>query len=113
MSRDSAAALEFVEGQFAEHPELKENAYLLRLRGNALIGMAKKCIDTGRNRRLPAQTRGRAWKESRQFLDRAESDLRRAASQTGDSGLQQQIATNLEFVGELRQRATPPNRRGQ
>jgi hypothetical protein len=58
---DDSAAIKFLNSQIDQHPDLKDNPWLLRIRGNALIGQAKHCSQTGKKRNLPAQTRRRAW----------------------------------------------------
>jgi ATP-dependent DNA helicase RecG len=108
---DDSAALRFLDRQFDEHPDLKDNPWLLRIRGNALIGQAKHCSQTGKRRDLPSQTRGRAWEDCRRFLRSAERDLRRAISLTTDSVLIDGIEKNLDFVDQLKRIATPPERR--
>ena len=103
---DDSAALQFLDRQFEEHGELKDNPWILRIRGNALIGQAKHCSQTGKKRDLPTQTKRRAWEDCRRFLTLAEQDLRRAVSLTADSALIENIRTNLDFVEQLRKIAT-------
>jgi hypothetical protein len=107
---DDSAALQFLDRQFDEHPDLKDNPWLLRIRGNALIGQAKHCSQTGKRRDLPPKTKGRAWEDCRRFLRSAERDLRRAISLTTDSVLIDGIEKNLDFVEQLKRIATPPER---
>ncbi len=113
LSRSGAEseALDFLDRQFHLHPELRENPWLLRIRGNTLIGLAKLCIQTGKNRELPGQTRKRAWESSRRYLASAETDFRRAISLSPDHNLTAGLQTGLEFVGQLKKRATPPANR--
>jgi hypothetical protein len=108
---DDSAALKFLDTQFDEHPDVKDNPWLLRIRGNALIGLAKQCSQTGKKKDLPSHTRGRAWEDCRRFLRSAEQDLRRAASLTTDLALIEGIQTDLDFVEHLKKIATPPERR--
>ncbi len=108
---DDSAAIKFLNSQFDQHPDLKDNPWILRIRGNALIGQAKHCSQTGKNRNLPAPTRRRAWEDCRRFLKSAEQDLRRAISLTTDPALIEGIQKNLDFVEQLKVIATPPERR--
>lgn len=110
---DDSASLKFLNAQFSEHPDLKDNPWLLRIRGNTLIGLAKQCSQTGKRRELPAQTKRRAWEDCRRFLNSAEQDLRRAASLTTDAALVEGVRTNLDFVEHLKKIATPPERRNR
>ncbi len=108
---DDKAALTFLNAQFDEHPDVKDDPWILRIRGNALIGLAKQCSLTGKTRGLPPQTKRRAWEDCRRFLKSAEQDLRRAPSLTTDAALIEGIQTNLDFVNHLKEIATQPERR--
>jgi hypothetical protein len=110
-SGDDTAALHFLDVQMNEHPDLKENPWILRIRGNALIGLAKQCSQTGKNRSLSPQTKARAWGDCRSFIKRAEHDLRHAISLTSDAVLIDGIQKNLDFVEQLKEIATPPRQR--
>jgi hypothetical protein len=108
---EDTAALHFIDSQIVEHPDLRENPWILRLRGNALIGLAKKCSQTGKNRALPYQTKSRAWNDCRRYIEQAEQDLRHAMSLTGDALLVEQIEGHLAFIKELKRIAAPPSQR--
>jgi ATP-dependent DNA helicase RecG len=110
---DDSAAIEFLNSQFDQHPDLKDNPWLLRIRGNAYIGQAKHCSQTGKKRDLPAKTKSRAWEDCRRFLKSAEQDLRRVLSLTTDSALIDGTQKNMAFVDQLKLIATPPDRRRQ
>ncbi len=113
MSGDESAALGFIDQQFQEHPNLAENPWILQIRGNALIGLAKQCTQTGKNRSLSSATRARAWEDCRRFLQKAERDLRHAVSLTSEPSLVDKIQKSLLFLEDLNRIATPPNRRGK
>ena len=108
---DEKGALTFLNAQFDLHPELKDNPWILRIRGNTRIGLAKQCSQTGRKRDLPPQTKRRALEDCRRFLKLAEQDLRHATSLTADAALLEGIHSTLDFVKHLREIATPPERR--
>ena len=108
---DDRGAVDFLDAQFREHSDLRANPGLLRIRGNSLIGLAKQCTQTARQRNLPARTKQRAWEDCRGFLNQAEHDLRRAMSLSSDSLLAEGIQRNLDFVEELKRVATPPELR--
>jgi ATP-dependent DNA helicase RecG len=112
-SGDDSAAVHFLDIQLGEHPDMKENPWILRIRGNALIGLAKQCSQTARNRSLSAQTRGRAWEDCRRYIQRAEQDLHRATSLTTDTGLIEGLKINIAFLEKLKKIATPPRARHQ
>jgi ATP-dependent DNA helicase RecG len=113
MTGDDSSAIAFLNTQLAEHPDLKDNPSLLRIRGNAYIGQAKHCSQTGKTKSLPVQTKRRAWEDCRRFLKAAEQDLRRAISLTTDPALMEAIQKNLDFVDQLKRIATAPSRRNR
>ena len=108
---DDSDVLKFLETQMREHPDLRNNASILRIQGNAFIGQAKHCTQTGKRRDLPAQTKRRAWEDCIRFLASAEQDLRRAISLTTDPAMIEGIQKDLDFVEHLRKIAAPPERR--
>ena len=110
-SGDDSSVLKFLKTQMEEHADLKNNASILRIRGNAFIGQAKHCTQTGKRKDLPAQTKRRAWEDCRRFLGSAEQDLRRALSLTTDPAMIEGIQKDLDFVDHLRTIAAPPERR--
>jgi predicted HTH transcriptional regulator/cold shock CspA family protein len=113
---DESGAVQFVNAQMIEHPDLRENPWILRIRGNALIGLAKHCSETAKNKSLPAQTTERAWEDCRRFIKLAEQDLRHAISLSPNSVLLEQIENHLDFVEKLKVITKPsktrPRRRG-
>jgi hypothetical protein len=108
---DDSEAIRFLNAQMEEHPEFRDSASLLRIRGNAYIEQAKTCSQTGKRRGLPTQTRRRAWEDCRRFLKSGEQDLRRAVSLATDAGVIEGIEKSLEFIKQMKEIATPPDRR--
>lgn len=110
---DDHAAVAFIDKQLVEHPEWKENPYLLQARGNSYIGMAKQCTRTARTHGLPPQSKKRAWDDCRRFLDMALRDLQ-TASVSPDAVLRQTVQKNIAFAQGLRGSVTqgdgPPRR---
>ncbi len=110
---DDSAALQFLDSQFGEHPELRVNPWILRIRGNALIGLAKQCSSTARNTSLSQQTKDRAWDDCRRFLKMAEHDIRHALSLDPDPSLFEALEKHLDFVEKLKVLATPKPQRAK
>jgi len=108
---DDSAAIKFLNDQFDQNPDLRDNPWLLRIRGNAYIGQAKHCSQTGKKKDLSRHTKNRAWEDCRRFLRSAEQDLRRALYLTADTALIEGIQKNFAFVEQLKLIATPPERR--
>jgi len=99
---DDHGAVAFIDQQFAEHASWRDNPYLLQTRGNSYIGLAKQCTRTARRDDLPPQSRARAWKDCRGFIDLARKDLE-AALQAGDPLLRETVRKNIEFAAKLEQ----------
>ncbi|MFC4006012.1 ATP-binding protein [Nonomuraea purpurea] len=113
MSRahDYQSALALIERNLLEHPEWQTNPSLRQLRGDALIGLAKLCRGTAKNRDIAEATRQRAWREFHTYLDRAEHDLRDAVAHSVDQSLRDQIQRNLDYLERLRRDNQPPQKR--
>ncbi len=108
---DDREAIHFLDAQLLQHSALRENPWILRIRGNAIIGLAKQCSVTGKTRKLPQQTRQRAWDDCRRFIKAAEHDLRHAISVSPDPALLAQIQNHLDFLERLKRVATSPKER--
>jgi hypothetical protein len=114
LTGDDHAAVAFLDKQFGDHPEWKDNPYLLQVRGNSYIGLAKQCTNTARMSNIPPQSKRRAWDDCRRFLEIALRDLE-AAKQRADTNLLITIEKNIDFALGLRRRAgdgpsRPPRR---
>lgn len=110
-AKDDQGAIALIERHGAEHPEWEHNSSLLQLRGDAYIGLAKRCRLTAKRREVAQATCSRAWKEFHGYLERAERDLQKALSLSVDSALSEQIQVNLEFLEKLRRENQPPRQR--
>lgn len=100
---DDHGAVAFVDKQLNEHPDWRNNFYLLQTRGNSYIGMAKQCTKTARQDGLSPQAKKRAWNDGKRFLELALQDLAKA-SQTSDPLLRQTVQRNIEFAENLHRR---------
>ncbi|SRR5216683_4399339 len=106
-ARDEEKALSLVDSQLTEHPEWKENASLLQLRGDAMLGLAGRCRWTAKRREIAQVTRQRAWRQFHDYLIQAERDLQRALALSVDAGLSQVIRRNIEYLDRLRRENQP------
>ncbi|MCC7383404.1 MAG: putative DNA binding domain-containing protein [Deltaproteobacteria bacterium] len=111
-SGDPKGALDLLERHWAAHPESGSSPLLLQVKGNALIGLAKRCRITGRDRSLPRRTRERAWKEFQSYLDQAEQVLRSARELSLEQGLSDLVDQNLGYLGRLRAQNSKPRSEG-
>lgn len=112
MSRanDDQGGLALIERHLIEHPEWERNPSLRQLRGDALIGLAKRCRATAKKTGIASATRARAWKEFHSYLDRAERELRDALALSVNAGLTEQVQRNIDYLLELRRDNQPPRR---
>jgi hypothetical protein len=105
---DDEGAFTLLEGQMLARLEWADNPHLLRLRGDARVGMAQGCRQmAGRPEAAPA-TRARAWREFHAYLDRAEHDLRAAHLHSVDARLREQVTASIAEVERLRREQQPP-----
>lgn len=107
-ANDDEGAFTLVERQLLTHPEWANSPLPLQLRGDTLIGMARRCRQTAMRAEISPATRSRAWREFGSYLDRAEHDLRAALALSVDPRLGEQIATSLGLIDELRRDRQPP-----
>ena len=107
-AREEESALALIEQQLQQNPDWSRNPSLLQLRGDALLGLAKHCSMTGKNRELPPRTRQRAWQQFHAYLDRSEHDLKQARDLSVDAQLTGRIDKNMAFLARLRKDNQPP-----
>ena len=101
--QDEQAVLTVIENNLRDHPEWLASASVLQLRGDAYLGLAKKCSRSARKPHIAAATRDRIRREMKLYLDRAEADLRRARELSMDTNLTQVIDRNLAYLQQMRQ----------
>ena len=96
-----------------EHPEWDRSASLRQLRGDALIGLAKRCRANARKGDLARETKQRSWREFHAYLGRADRELQDALALSVDQELTDQIHRNLDDAETLRREnpAAPGGRR--
>jgi predicted HTH transcriptional regulator len=109
--RQDPEALAFLDRQVRQHPEWAQNPSLRQLRGRTYLGLARRCIRTGKDRKLPAAMRSRAWKEAREYLDRAERELADLQGRDLEPAVAHHLELDLAQLRELRFQATPPQQR--
>jgi len=92
---------------------LAVSSALYDVRARAKIDLAKKCMDTGRNRNAPPPLRGRAWDQCRRYLDEAEADIVKALDHETHPREREYYEKDLEFVRIMQQQAKRPEDRPQ
>ena len=104
-SREENAMIQLIDAFLRDHPEAEQSPSVHQLRGDALIGLAKRCFNAARRAGVPAVTRGRSWSQFDEYTRDAEKHLARAESISLDPGLTAVIKRNQEFLRELQNKA--------
>jgi predicted HTH transcriptional regulator len=108
---DAQEVLSLIDRQLQEQPESQGSASVRQLRGDALIGLAKRCRTTGRRRKASPAVKQRAWRDFHAYLGQAEQELRRGLELSVDDRLTEQLRRNLEYLESLRRENQPPRTR--
>lgn len=104
-SREEKEAIRLIDEFLRDHPEAEQSPSVHQLRGDALIGLAKKCYNAARRAGVPAVTRGRSWNQFDEYVRDAEKHLTRAESISLEPGLTSVIKRNLDYLRELQTKA--------
>jgi len=83
-------------------------AVLFDTRARAKIDLAKKCMDTGKDHRVPKERQAKAWDICRIYLDEAEEDIVRALEIENRPREREFIEKDLEFVRMMKQQVRKP-----
>jgi predicted HTH transcriptional regulator len=102
--------IQFINDVISQHPNLASNSALLEKRATARMDLAKKCINTARDRKSLPKTKTRAWNMCRQYLSDAEKDLNDALNYTDDPNEAFFIKENdIKFLEKMKETAKKPN----
>ncbi|WP_220791931.1 ATP-binding protein [Gluconacetobacter dulcium] len=104
-SRDHRNAIQLLDGYAKEHNEVHYSASFHQLRGDALIGMANKCLATARRSKTPHATRERAWDQFEQYAREAKDHLLKALTMSPDANLISTIELNMSYLEEQKDKA--------
>lgn len=105
-NREQKEALQLIDTFGNEHPDLEHTASVHQLRGDALIGLAHKCLNNARRSRVPQPARERSWAQFDDYVKDAKTHLERASAISHDAALTTVIKRNLDYLDELGHRAT-------
>jgi hypothetical protein len=81
------------------------------MRARVKIDLAKKCMGTGQDYRVPKERQSKAWDLCRKYLEEAESDIARALEIESRPRDREFMEKDLEFVRMLRDQARKPLQR--
>ena len=105
---DNEKAISVIAEAIGKNPALRKSASLLQIKGKAQIDLAKKCIDTTKNKLASTQIKARAWDECRSYLLEAEKDLKEALECARNAIEREYIEKDLEFLKYMQEIARKP-----
>jgi hypothetical protein len=100
-SREEKEVVRLIDRFSQDHPEAELSASFFQLKGDALIGLAKRCYNAARRSRVPFVTRERSWTQFEQYASEAEKLLARAESISLDPVMTSVINRNQQYLREL------------
>lgn len=112
-SREEQAVLSLIDRHVQAHPEWADSASLNQLRGDAFIGLAKRCRNAATRQGVPQAMRERSWAQFDDYLLKADADLSRAEALSLDPGLTTLIRRNRDYLDSLKRSRQGRRRRGR
>jgi predicted HTH transcriptional regulator len=101
--------IKFVGESILKYPNLAHNSTLLEKRATAKMDMAKKCIESGRDRKSNPKTKARAWEKCRELLEEAERDLNLALENAENPNEKFFIENDIIFLNKMKQISKKPS----
>jgi predicted HTH transcriptional regulator len=102
--------IQFIDEMIVRHPHFSTNSKLLEKRATSKMDLAKKCIDTARDKKSAYKTKARAWDMCRQFLDEAEKDLKDSLNYADAPNEKFFIEENdMKFLEKMKEIAKKPD----
>lgn len=106
--KDDEKAVDLIENVCARNPALNNSSALRSIAARGRIDLAKKCMDAGRNRDHTPERRGKAWDLCREYLNRAEDDIRVALDNVMNEIDRDYIQRDLDFLHQMQEIARKP-----
>lgn len=103
--------IKFISEAITKYPKLASNPTLLEKRATSKMDMAKKCINTGRNRNSSPRINARAWEMCRELLEEAERDLNEALDAVENPSEKYFIEQHFIFLNKMKKISKKPERR--
>lgn len=110
--KDDDKAVDLIDSVRVRNPVFNTSSTLRSIAARARMDLAKKCMDTGRNRSHLAERRRKAWDLCREYLTRADDDIRVALEHVKSDLDRDYIQRDLDFLRQLQQIARKPAPRG-
>ncbi len=109
--KQDAKAIEVIESVFSRSPAMQKHAGLRDLAAKARMDLAKKCMETGRDKSRPPNIRGRAWELCREYLADANKDLQIGLQNVTSELDRDYMERDIEFLRHLEQISKKPEQR--
>jgi len=103
--------IKFISEAMNKYPKLSNNPTLLEKRATSKMDLAKKCINTGRNRNSSQRTKARAWEMCRELLGEAERDLNLVLDIVEIPSERYFIEQHFDFLNRMKKTSRKPDRR--
>ena len=104
--RQSEELISFIDDFIRKNRSFANNDVLLQNRARANMDMAKKYIDTAKNRQgkmNDPKIRAKVWEKARNYLNTAEQDLNLALENTAKSLTREYLKKDMDFLGMLKE----------
>ena len=107
---DPDEVVEFINESIKKYPKLRSHSTLLEKRATAKMDLAKRCINTGKDRNSSARTKARAWEMCRDLLSEAEKDLYLALDHVENPNERFFIEQDISFLENMKKISRKPKR---
>lgn len=100
--------IKYVSEAFVKFPNLTSNSTLLEKRATSKMDLAKKCINTAKNKLSSPKTKARAWEKCRELLSEAEKDLFKAMDNVDNPNEKHYIENDINFLNNMKKISKKP-----
>lgn len=107
---DPDEVVEFINESIKRFPKLRSHSTLLEKRATAKMDLAKRCINTGKDRNSSLRTKARAWEMCRDLLSEAEKDLYLALDHVENPNERFFIEQDISFLENMKKISRKPKR---
>ncbi len=102
--------IHFINESIKRYPQLRSHSTLLEKRATAKMDLAKRCINTGKDRNSSPRTKARAWEMCRDLLSEAERDLNLALENVENPNERFFIEQDISFLENMKKISRKPDR---
>ncbi len=105
---DPDEVIRFINESIIKYPKLRSHSTLLEKRATAKMDLAKRCINTGKDRNSSPKTKVRAWEMCRDLLSEAERDLNLALENVENPNERFFIEQDISFLENMKKISRKP-----